>query len=102
MTLRTTHTYALLEVSKAAWDEIASKLREAGYKHAFGDDGEIDMHGIALVKQEPAAAPLVGDNRMELPLSDPSLRPPRGRLFMAENGKQKEVTHIVDDVGSGP
>jgi len=44
------HTYALLEVSPAAYAEIAAKLREAGYDHAFGDDGAIDMHGIALVK----------------------------------------------------
>jgi hypothetical protein len=43
-----THTYALLDVSPAAYDEIAAKLREAGYDHAFGDEGEIDMHGIAL------------------------------------------------------
>jgi hypothetical protein len=43
-----THTYALLEVSPAAYDEIAAKLREAGYNQAFGDEGEIDMHGIAL------------------------------------------------------
>jgi hypothetical protein len=44
-----THSYALLEVSQEAYDEIAKKLREAGYDHAFMDDGEVDMHGIALV-----------------------------------------------------
>lgn len=47
MTLRTTHTFAVLEVSAAAYDEIASKLREAGYDHVFIDE-HIDMHGIAL------------------------------------------------------
>lgn len=30
-----THTYALLEVSRAVYDEIAAKFREAGYGHAF-------------------------------------------------------------------
>jgi hypothetical protein len=45
--MRTTHTYALLPVSKQTFDEIARKLRDAGYDHAF-DDGVIDMHGIGL------------------------------------------------------
>ena len=47
--MRTTHTYALLEVSHNAWKEIKAKLLEAGYDHAINDEGEIDMHGIALV-----------------------------------------------------
>lgn len=44
-----TRTYALLHVSQEAYDEIAQKLREAGYDHAFNDEGEVDMDGIALV-----------------------------------------------------
>ena len=47
-----TYTYALLEISEAAYDEIKAKLNEAGYHQAFGEEGEIDMHGIALVKKE--------------------------------------------------
>lgn len=47
-----THTYALLEVSNAAYEEIAAKLRAADYHHAF-NEGAIDMHGIALVRAEP-------------------------------------------------
>lgn len=47
--IKQTHTYVTLEVSQAAYNEIATKLREAGYDHVFGDDGEIDMHGLALV-----------------------------------------------------
>lgn len=54
-----THTYAILEVSRTAYDEIAAKLREAGYNHAFEAVREvnragrpativIDMHGIAI------------------------------------------------------
>lgn len=56
-----THTYAILEVSPAAYAEIRAKLHAAGYDHAFGeDDGAevIDMHGIAVkaaVAAEPAA-----------------------------------------------
>lgn len=54
--LRTTYTYAILEISKAAYDEIQNKLAAAGYTHAFqqtSDGAVIDMHGIAL-QQEPS------------------------------------------------
>lgn len=53
MGITATHTYVTLEVSGAAYEEIATKLREAGYDHVFMDDGEIDMHGLALVMREP-------------------------------------------------
>jgi hypothetical protein len=46
--IRTSHTYAVLEVSDTAYQEVAAKLRAAGYHHVFIDDGKIDMHGIAL------------------------------------------------------
>ena len=69
----TTHTYAILEVSAAAYDEIAERLRKSGYGHgrpfrraapdvkeyinanappAIDDRQVIDMHGIALAKEE--------------------------------------------------
>jgi hypothetical protein len=51
MRLTSTHTFATLEVSAAAYDEIKAKLVEAEYQHAFIDDA-IDMHGIGLVKAE--------------------------------------------------
>lgn len=48
--MRLTHTFATLEVSQAAYVEIAAKLRAAGYDHAFVGDTErhIDMNGIGL------------------------------------------------------
>lgn len=46
--MRSTHTYVVLEISQDAYDEIRAKLRAADYHHAFMDDGEIDMHGIAI------------------------------------------------------
>lgn len=46
------HTYALLDVSPSSYEEIKAKLLEAGYSHAINDRGEIDMHGLALVKGE--------------------------------------------------
>lgn len=51
-----TYTYAILDVSKAAYTEVRAKLDEAGYQHAFHhDEGHevIDMHGIALRVKPP-------------------------------------------------
>lgn len=46
-----TYTCATLEVSQAAYDEIAAKLRAAGYDHAFAEDGMVDMTHIGLVRE---------------------------------------------------
>lgn len=53
-----THTFAELELSPAAYDEIAAKLKEAGYDHAFIREirhgvevsATIDMHGIGVTR----------------------------------------------------
>lgn len=46
-----THTYAILEISPDAYQEIREALAQAGYHHAFHqEEGRdlIDMHGIAV------------------------------------------------------
>jgi len=45
-----THTYVKMLLSAEAYDEIAANMRVAEYDHAFGDEGEIDMHGIAVTR----------------------------------------------------
>lgn len=35
-----THTYAILEISKSAFEEIRDKLNEAGYSDQFHQDGD--------------------------------------------------------------
>ena len=48
-----THTFVELKVSSATYDEIAAKLKDAGYTHVFLDNDRVmDMHGIALKKEE--------------------------------------------------
>lgn len=47
-----TYTLAKLVLSKEAYDEIAAKLRDAGYDHAFADDGMIDMTHIGVCPPE--------------------------------------------------
>lgn len=56
--MRATHALATLELSRAAWEEIADKLREAGYDHAFLDDDVIDMHGLGVVPEKEATSNL--------------------------------------------
>lgn len=61
-----THTYAELEVSRATYDEIAAKLREAGYDHAFmpergRHEPTIDMHGIGLILEGTQMAEKITD-----------------------------------------
>lgn len=51
MTVKMTHTYAVLQISDSAFEEISKLLTKAGYTdHLHVDNGApiIDMHGIAL------------------------------------------------------
>jgi glucosamine 6-phosphate synthetase-like amidotransferase/phosphosugar isomerase protein len=58
-----TYTYARLPLSPEAYDEIATKLKEAGYHHAFENNGDIDMHGIGLcVEEQDRHAALLGSD----------------------------------------
>lgn len=50
------HTYAILEVTQATYDEIRRKLEHACYWHCFHqDEGRevIDMHGVAVARWRP-------------------------------------------------
>jgi len=51
MGIRQTHTFAILELTPAAFEEIKTKLAAAGYQHAFIEEDDklvIDMHGIGV------------------------------------------------------
>jgi hypothetical protein len=54
--MRTTRTYAILEVEPEIYNKIRKLLEDAGYGHAFhrgnNDLEVIDMHGIALQATE--------------------------------------------------
>jgi hypothetical protein len=41
-----------MELSQAAYDEIAKKMTDAGYTHAFIGNAMIVMQGIAVTPQE--------------------------------------------------
>ena len=46
-----THSYAILEVSQQAYDEVRQKLEAAGWRHAFHENGLIDMHDVAIQRE---------------------------------------------------
>lgn len=51
MPIRQTHTFAVLHVSPATYNEVYQLLKAAGYDHVFIEQENrtvIDMHGIAL------------------------------------------------------
>jgi hypothetical protein len=56
--IRTTYTYAIMDVSASTYNEIAKKFTEAGYDHVFHRDVDglvvMDMKGIALKNEEEA------------------------------------------------
>lgn len=58
-----TRTYALLQISAPAFNEIAQRLAQAGYAHAFAVEAVIDMHGIGL-SVDPAIKP--GDTTIDI------------------------------------
>lgn len=90
--MRSTHTYVILEIDPEAYEEIAAKLRAAGYDHAFGPDGEIDMHGIAIapdndaIFRTAAAARATGRNVESAPYL--------GMTVMDVSGREWEVASI--------
>jgi hypothetical protein len=53
--LRSTYTVATMEVPHDVFNLIASKLRDAGYDHAFMDETTVDLSGVALVPSDQAA-----------------------------------------------
>jgi hypothetical protein len=82
--IRNTYTFAVLDLSSGAFEEISRKLKDAGYEHAFSkSDGRvvIDMQGIA-VACEPLP-PLPGAHEQI-----PSSRDQAIRLFNRYGGVQ--------------
>ena len=114
--MTTTHTYAILEVSAATYEEITTKLREAGYKQVFHVEVRrasgvihtvIDMHGIALAKEE-APRDILDPNRCAVcgwPLATTreegcvsgscSLRPRPERLYDSERAWREHQEMVV-------
>lgn len=82
--MRTTHTYAVLEVTPMAFAEIKHRLEMAGYDHAFHGD-MIDMHGIGL-KALTTAHPTNIEIGTLL-----SQRTKQGMVEMAVNGERSQM-----------
>jgi hypothetical protein len=51
--IRQTHSYVTMAVPSEVYELVRQKLLDAGYEHAVDDkEGELDMHGIALTKED--------------------------------------------------
>lgn len=98
--MKTTHTYAVLDVPRTVYGAVRALLVRAGYDHAFHaePDGElIDMHGIAL--RSAAGAPRDGievgtllsastkEGRVELVLN--------GEITQMDLAKAREVVGML-------
>lgn len=69
-----THTYAILEISYAAFEEIRASLAKAGYEHQFtkDDDGRlvIDMVGLALAPERVPSPRTINVNGKEMSFTE--------------------------------
>lgn len=78
--MRSTYTYAVLNVSPECYQEIRDALKTAAYDHAFHENGVIDMHGIALGKDDTLGKISLDDQGLctvcKRPLSDHDLECP--------------------------
>lgn len=74
MNIRSTRTFATMEVSRSTYNEVRQKFVDAGYGAAALIDGAIDMHGVALVldcADEPAPAqPTAGVEYIAFPVEE--------------------------------
>ncbi len=91
---KSTHTYAVLEVSSKAYQEVRALLAAAGYEHAFIESKKaevIDMHGIALSSgSEPEPAKLRVRNKQTGECAIASMHPSEGG-FVSLGGSSFEL-----------
>jgi hypothetical protein len=92
-----TYTYAILEISQAAYSEIRQKLIEAGCKHVFHGSPDysqpvIDMCGIAL------AASRESDRKTD---SLPYVTLPNGCALYWKQNEAGGRTYYSDEIGGG-
>lgn len=105
MTVRATHTYAVLDVSPACFREVKARLEATGSEHAICEDGDrtvIDMHGLALAAERKGEAADVDGTPFEC-ASLISRRTRRGMVEMSlgrekvqmEISKAREAVRIL-------
>lgn len=98
MKLTGTHTYAVLELSALAYNEIKEKLKEAGYDHAFMDNGEIDMHGIGIALQNRDAEIYKGNFYMFFERASKTDDPEYKKSLLEQAQKSAEKYYAVTSV----
>lgn len=94
--MRQTHTFATLELTPAAYDEIRTKLTAAEYQHTFMDDGAIDMHGIGVTRG-PEAPPQPAPDSERIDWLEEMFRNCPGTSLMFNSVEDIEVAESIGD-----
>jgi hypothetical protein len=89
-------TYATLELSQTAYDEIERKLLEAGYEHLFerGPGSAIDMSGLTIVRTSTLSADEIVNRALDMmakPIPPTALEMAIGRI----NRMQTELGQLA-------
>jgi hypothetical protein len=98
--MRTTHTFAELEVSEQAYLEIYTLLSEAGYHHAF-INGAIDMKGIALTRKDNNLNLEQAAQQIPTPNSEPA-RPPKTERRLLVSRRQLVASLAYCGISQSP
>jgi hypothetical protein len=94
-----THTLAALELSPGAYDEIRGKLEEAGYQHAFLEDGLIGLHGIGVTRGEETPRRRVSHVAVIVRVADGALSADMNKRLLAANELDGHFLRIIDRDG---
>lgn len=99
--MRTTHTYAIVEIGAAAYAEIRAKLVEANYDHLISSDGTsevIDMNGLAVAGK--VAATEISEHEMmrglatqNPPEAPPWIEQPLGAVLNCARSIREVASH---------
>ena len=91
--IRMTRTYVTLDVPPLFWKFVKEQLEKAGYHHAIGENGELDMHGLALTPDRGIPEP-----RSDLKLVGETVE---GHEIFREENTVGGHTYWSTEVGNG-
>lgn len=93
--MRSTHTYVILPLSPAAFKEVETELRAAGYDHAFDKDENgavvMDLHGLAAQSTGDASEDAPAENASLDVVTEWHLR----RVLTAAGGHRSKAAAVL-------
>lgn len=93
--MKSTHTYVILPLSPAAFKEVETELRAAGYDHAFDKDD----NGAVTIDLDGLAAQSTGDHGEDVPDETASLNAVTEwhlkRVLAANGGRRAKTAEVL-------